>query len=85
MLGPGPAPGVVFESSFKHDTGCKSNALETKDPPFEAWRPGRAYDTGICFSGSTNGMSTTTAERFPHSDSTPSEVPRSAYCVGTQA
>ena len=46
---------------------------------------GRGYASGICFFGSTNGISTTTALRSPHSVDTPSDVPRFAYCVGTHA
>ena len=43
------------------------------------------YASGICFCGSTNGISTTTALRSPHSLETPSDVPWLAYCVGTHA
>lgn len=41
-------------------------------------------DTGIFFSGSTNGIGTTFAFRFPHSVSTVSVVPLAASAVGTQ-
>ena len=41
-------------------------------------------DTGIRFSGSTNGIGTTFAARFPHSVSTVSLLPGSARAVGTQ-
>ena len=41
-------------------------------------------DTGIRFSGSTNGIGTTFAARFPHSVSTVSLLPGSAIAVGTQ-
>ena len=52
------------------------------------WRTGhcgpRSYDTGMRFSGSTNGMGTTVALRSPHSEPTRNVEPGADSSVGTQ-
>ena len=42
------------------------------------------YETGMCLSGSTNGLGTTVAVRGPHSVSTLIFVPLAAISVGSQ-
>src|SRR5258706_8256512 len=50
-----------------------------------AGQPGPpGQDTGMRFSGSTNGMGTTVAARLPHSVSTRRDVPSALSSIGTQ-
>ena len=66
--------------------GLRSSlVLFARDPASFTERPPSGYETGICLLGSTNGISTTTPLRSPHSVATTSDAPRVAYSVGTHA